>query len=421
MAQRAVRVADEQPELIAAELDIIKEVEDNPVVALTDQAKFDAYYAAIEAQALAVPIDLDTSTGRDRIKSAAAQVARKKTAIDNAGKSATEDWRKLTNAVNSARNVVKERLDDLRDRVRKPVTEWEQKEEERRTEADLIITNLRNAAIVQAHETSDDIQARLDRVRGHNLNAELFGPRIELVTDMRDDTIKALTEALERVRQAEKEREELAQLRREREERDERERQDKAEQQAREVEEARKAAEDARIKLEREEAAQRAKAAADRAHQAEQDRIAQEKQAEIDAANERARKAEELRKNEAYARSIIQHIKDCAMGFIGGQPQSLGLLHRELHTKIVIDDSFGDLRAEAERELGAAITKIEAAIQKEIDDKVEAVRKSQQEHRTACKTAAKEALMALGVPEPKAVKVVQAVIAKDIPYMSFTF
>ena len=147
---------------------------------------------------------------------------------------------------------------------------------------------------------------------------------------------------------------------------------------------------------------------------------AQEEQAEIDAANGRAREAEELRKNEAYARSIIQHIKDCAMGFIGGQPQSLGLLHRELHTKIVIDDSFGDLRAEAERELGAAITKIEAAIQKEIDDKVEAVRKSQQEHRTACKTAAKEALMALGVPEPKAVKVVQAVIAKDSPYMSFT-
>lgn len=369
MAQRAVRVADE-PAQIADELDIIREVEDNPVVALTNEAKFNAYFAAVEAQARAVPVDLETSTGRDRIKSAAAQVARKKTAIDNAGKAATEEWRRLTGQVNAVRNVAKERFDALRDDIRRPVTEWENAEEARRAEADLIIENLRNAAIVRADETSDDIQARLDRVRGHNLNSDLFGPRIELVTDLRDDTVKALTDALERIKQAEADRAELARLRRESEEREERERQERAAAQAREDEEKRKAADAARIEREREEAAQRAKDEAERAHKAEQDRIAQEKQAEIDAANERARKAE--------ADAAAERKKAA--------------------------DAEAARKAEADR-LAAE----------------QAKRDADQEHRTNAKKAAKEAIMSCGVSEEAARKVVMLSVANELPHMPFKF
>jgi len=369
MAQRAVRVADE-PAQIADELDIIREVEDNPVVALTNEAKFNAYFAAVEAQARAVPVDLETSTGRDRIKSAAAQVARKKTAIDNAGKAATEEWRRLTGRVNAVRNVAKERFDALRDDIRRPVTEWENAEEARRAEADLIIENLRNAAIVRADETSDDIQARLDRVRGHNLNSDLFGPRIELVTDLRDDTVKALTDALERIKQAEADRAELARLRRESEEREERERQERAAAQAREDEEKRKAADAARIEREREEAAQRAKDEAERAHKAEQDRIAQEKQAEIDAANERARKAQQ---EAEYERSRME---------------------------------------DAERERKAAA--------KRLADE-QAAREADQAHRSKVMGEAKQAIMACGVDEPIAKLIVVAIAAKNVPHVSIKF
>ena len=88
------------------------------------------------------------------------------------------------------------------------------------------------------------------------------------------------------------------------------------------------------------------------------------------------------------------------MGFIGGQPQPLAILHRELHTKIVIDETFGALRGEAERELIAAISKIQDSIQKEIDDEAEAQRiaerQADQEHRTAVRRAAPPESMAHG-------------------------
>lgn len=369
MAQTARRITEE-PQLIAEEIDIITEVENDPVIALTNQAKFEAYVAAIEKQARAVPVDLTTTTGRDKIKSEAAKIARKKVAIDSAGKDKTEEWRKLTAAVNAARNVVKERMDALRDDIRRPVTEWEQKEEERIREAGLIMQNLREAAIVRVDETSADVQARLDRVRGHNLNSELFGPRIEMVTDLRDETVATLSAAIERLLKAEADAAELARLRRaeeERKEQEERERQAAAEREAEKLrveQEKHRLAEVERI------ARQNAEDAAQRAHQAELDRIEREKQAEIDEAIERARKAEA---DAAAERQRIAEEKAAA----------------EAEAKRIADEK-------AKREADKA-------------------------HRLACMTEAKLAIMSCGIGEEEARKVVMLSIAGELPHMPFQF
>lgn len=296
MAQPARRIEDEAPHPGGDTADIVRRVEDDPTIVLTDEKAFDAYFTHVEKEAMAAGTDISTEAARDRIKSAAYSIARKKTAIDNAGKALTEEWRRKTSIVNNARNVVKERFEGLRDRVRQPLTEWETREETRKAEADRLLDLFRNAAVVRADETADDVKARLDEIRGININDEILGPRTEMATDLREDAVKALTEALDRIRKAEAERAELERLRREAQERAETEARERREREAREVEERRMAEVERIARENAEQAAERARKedleAAERAQREELDRIEREKQAEIDAANERARKAE---------------------------------------------------------------------------------------------------------------------------------
>lgn len=69
--------------------------------------------------------------------------------------------------------------------------------------------------------------------------------------------------------------------------------------------------------------------------------------------------AEEARK--AKHEAGIKHIKDCAMGLIGGEPQPYGLLFRELEEKVVVDESWEEYEAEAHRAKAEALTTLKAA------------------------------------------------------------
>lgn len=59
-------------------------------------------------------------------------------------------------------------------------------------------------------------------------------------------------------------------------------------------------------------------------------------------------------------KATIQHIKDAGNGLIGGEPQPFGLLLREIEEKVVIDETFGEFRAEAEVAREAALSKLRA-------------------------------------------------------------
>ena len=370
MAARARRIEEEAAMPANDSTDIVRQVEDNPALVLTDETVFETYYAHVEQQALQVAVDLSTSAGRDRIRSAASEVARKKTAFDKARKELTEDYRRKTATINTVGKVVVDRFAALQLRVRQPLTDWEEREEARKAEADLILTNLRDAAIVRADETAEDVERRLERIRGINLNDELFGPRIEMAVDLRDDAVKALGEALARLKQQEADRAELERLRRVAREREEQEARERQEAEDRRAEEQRKAEEQRRADAAAEQARKDAEEAAARAHQEELNRIEREKQAEIDAANERARKAEE---EAAAERKRIADEKAAA-------------------------------EAEARREAEA-----------------KAKREADQEHRTAVRRAAKEAIMSCGTDEDTARKIVLAIQAGEVPHIRIEF
>jgi colicin import membrane protein len=85
----------------------------------------------LEKYVLAQPRDMDTSKGRDEIRSLAAKVSRTKTGLDELGKEFTAALKKQTGAVDGQRKLIRDRLDVLRDTVRAPLTAFEEVEADR--------------------------------------------------------------------------------------------------------------------------------------------------------------------------------------------------------------------------------------------------------------------------------------------------
>lgn len=69
--------------------------------------------------------DISTLGGRAAIASMAYKVARSKTALDDLGKQLVSDWKSKASAVDAERRTIRDRLDTLKDEVRKPLTDWE--------------------------------------------------------------------------------------------------------------------------------------------------------------------------------------------------------------------------------------------------------------------------------------------------------
>ncbi|MDU4245556.1 MAG: hypothetical protein E7I00_08360, partial [Varibaculum cambriense] len=83
----------------------------------------------IEKEARSLVPDVSTKKGRDAIASMAHKVARSKTYIDNAGKDLVAELKALPKQIDESRRIVRERLDALKDEVRRPLTEWEAEQE----------------------------------------------------------------------------------------------------------------------------------------------------------------------------------------------------------------------------------------------------------------------------------------------------
>ena len=100
---------------------------DTPVLvaAFSDPEKMESILARIEQEVMSVVPDLSTAASRKAIASTAYKVARSKTALDEVGKTITEDARKQIDAVNAKRRDVRDRLETLQKQVRAPLDEWE--------------------------------------------------------------------------------------------------------------------------------------------------------------------------------------------------------------------------------------------------------------------------------------------------------
>lgn len=227
-------------------MDLVVIEKKNAMAVFTNNDQLDPLIEAIEKEARSLVPDVTTKKGRDAIASMAHKVARSKTYIDNAGKDLVAELKALPKQIDESRRVVRERLDALKDEVRRPLTEWEAEQERIKAEEAML------ALHVEALAMNEDFDRRLAaRIESDHEMALLMNDAFD-----REQADKAAEAERQRIAHEE----EIKRL--------------AAAAAAREVEQ--------RAQREREEAAHREAVLKAQAEQAERDRIAAEQKAEAD-------------------------------------------------------------------------------------------------------------------------------------------
>ncbi len=227
-------------------MDLVVIEKKNAMAVFTNNDQLDPLIEAIEKEARSLVPDVTTKKGRDAIASMAHKVARSKTYIDNAGKDLVAELKALPKQIDESRRVVRERLDALKDEVRRPLTEWEAEQE--RIKAEEAMNALHVEALAMNEEFDRQLAARIES--DHEM-ALLMNDAFD-----REQADKAAEAERQRIAHEE----EIKRL--------------AAAAAAREVEQ--------RAQREREEAAHREAVLKAQAEQAERDRIAAEQKAEAD-------------------------------------------------------------------------------------------------------------------------------------------
>lgn len=227
-------------------MDLVVIEKKNAMAVFTNNDQLDPLIEAIEKEARSLVPDVTTKKGRDAIASMAHKVARSKTYIDNAGKDLVAELKALPKQIDESRRVVRERLDALKDEVRRPLTEWEA--EQKRIKAEEAMNAFHVEALAMNEEFDRQLAARIES--DHEM-AMLMNDAFD-----REQADKAAEAERQRIAHEE----EIKRM--------------AAAAAAREVEQ--------RAQREREEAAHREAVLKAQAEQAERDRIAAEKKAEAD-------------------------------------------------------------------------------------------------------------------------------------------
>ncbi|MCL8128763.1 MAG: hypothetical protein E7I85_17970 [Enterobacter sp.] len=140
--------------------DLVVIEKQNAMAVFTTKEQLDPIIEAIEKEARSLVPDVSTRKGRDAIASMAHKVARSKTYIDNAGKDLVAELKALPKQIDESRRIVRERLDALKDEVRRPLTEWEAEQE--RIKAEEAMNTLHAEALVMNEEFDSQLAARIE-------------------------------------------------------------------------------------------------------------------------------------------------------------------------------------------------------------------------------------------------------------------
>lgn len=250
-------------------------LDDAGVMALfSDAEKLHSTISEIEKSAKSHDADVSTPAGRQALKSHSFRITRTKTVLDDAGARLAAEWREKVKAVDSTRKMVRDRLDALKDDVRRPLTEFEEAAKKREKEISDRMARLEHLRNIPFNATPDDVQAMLDeladlrKINDWGDNSEYAAEKM----DMLHATLRAAKETIEQRIRIEEQNRELEAERRERER-----------------------AEAARIEQERLEAAAREKAEREALETVERAERAQKEAEERAAAAEQAAKEAEER------------------------------------------------------------------------------------------------------------------------------
>lgn len=301
--------------------------------------------------------DVSTEAGRKRIASMAFAVTKSKTALESVGERLAKEQKELPKKIDAGRRYAKETLDEWRDQVRKPLTDWEKAEEDRVNRHAKELDALKALALAPPGSV-EEVRERISQAEAvsDGLDREEFQDGFRLA---KSATLANLREKLAWRENYDAEQVELARLRAANEAR---EAQDRA---RRETEEA--------VRREEEQKAAIAQAAAD-AERREREAAEKRMQDERDAA---ARREAELTAAAEAAEARAREAKE---------------------------------RAQAELEAQQAEERRQTAL-----------REQNRAHRATVNRAALDALVAGGVPEEHAKAALVLIIGGAVPAVSINY
>lgn len=287
-------------------MDLVVIEKKNAMAVFTNNDQLDPLIEAIEKEARSLVPDVTTKKGRDAIASMAHKAARSKTYIDNAGKDLVAELKALPKQIDESRRVVRERLDALKDEVRRPLTEWEAEQERIKAQEAMLALHVealamnedfdrRLAARIESdHEMALLMNDAFDREQAEK-KAEAERQRIAHEEEIkRQAEEKAKREAAEQAQReidAAAAREREAILAKERAEREQREAAERAEREKQ-----------AAVEAERRKAQEEADRIRREAEQREQARLAEEKRK----ADEQARREADVKHRKAVGTEIVK-------------------------------------------------------------------------------------------------------------------
>ena len=286
----------------------------------------DPYYQQIRNQVLSEVPDLNTKAGIARVKSLARIVSESKTAIEKPGRNYLKQLKEMPKVIEAELRDWVTKMDALRDEVRQPVTELEEKEKARIAALDQRLNEIHQIGSVAGLDIlpSETITAWIGKLEAISVDAtwDEYQDRAALAKE----AAKVKLEAFLQTRLTwEAQQAEIARLKAEQEEKDRIQREQQIAAQARheaeqkalreklESEQRERAAKDAAARAEREAAEAKERLDREQQESAERERLAaeraaeQERQRQIDEQNRIARE-DEQRKAEAAAKAAnVEH------------------------------------------------------------------------------------------------------------------
>ncbi len=142
----------------------------------------------IESEVRAFVPDMSTEAGRKEIASVAHKVARSKAALDSAGKELVSGWKAKAKLVDASRKEMRERLDSLKDEIRKPLTDWEEADKKRIYDLESTIKEIQDIGLAITYSvdniTINDMNDAIDVVNDlFNRDWQEFKTRAKMAHD----------------------------------------------------------------------------------------------------------------------------------------------------------------------------------------------------------------------------------------------
>ncbi|MEJ3768358.1 MAG: hypothetical protein WGP72_22490 [Klebsiella quasipneumoniae] len=287
-------------------MDLVVIEKKNAMAVFTNNDQLDPLIEAIEKEARSLVPDVTTKKGRDAIASMDHKVARSKTYIDNAGKDLVAELKALPKQIDESRRVVRERLDALKDEVRRPLTEWEAEQE--RIKAEEAMNALHAEALAMNEDFDRQLAARIesDHEMALLMNDAFDRDQAEKKAEAERQRI-AHEEEIKRQAEEKAKREAAEQAQREIDAAAAREREailakERAEREQREAAERAEREKQAAVEAERRKAQEEADRIRREAEQREQARLAEEKRK----ADEQARREADVKHRKAVGTEIVK-------------------------------------------------------------------------------------------------------------------